>query len=77
MRLCDALLSTSTPVSRRSTTLPLFVRNGRSTSQQYLGVVVPLAVTMRVETVQTEISCHCHECTRDAVHARTGVTKPH
>eukprot|EP00965_Chrysotila_dentata_P057310 1900949-Pleurochrysis_carterae.AAC.1 len=49
MRLCDALLSTSTPVSRRSTTLPSFVRNGRSTSQRYLGVVVPLAVTMRVE----------------------------
>eukprot|EP00965_Chrysotila_dentata_P046099 1532701-Pleurochrysis_carterae.AAC.2 len=49
MRLCDALLSTNTSVSRRSSTLPLSVRNGRSTSQRCLNLVVPFAATMRAE----------------------------
>eukprot|EP00965_Chrysotila_dentata_P063150 2092635-Pleurochrysis_carterae.AAC.1 len=46
MRLCDALLSTRTFLSRIDTVFLLLVRSGRSTSHLYLGVVVPFAVTM-------------------------------
>eukprot|EP00965_Chrysotila_dentata_P151844 5017433-Pleurochrysis_carterae.AAC.1 len=49
MMLCDAFCSTSTFLSLMLTTSPFFVRRGMSTSQRYLGVVVPLAVTMSVE----------------------------
>eukprot|EP00965_Chrysotila_dentata_P010770 349857-Pleurochrysis_carterae.AAC.1 len=42
-RLRDALSSTSTFFRRSVTTSPLSVRSGRSTSQRYLGRVVPLA----------------------------------
>eukprot|EP00965_Chrysotila_dentata_P056801 1884860-Pleurochrysis_carterae.AAC.1 len=52
MRLCDALLSTRTFLSRMDTVSPLLVRNGRSTSHLYFGVVVPFAVTMTVVLVR-------------------------
>eukprot|EP00965_Chrysotila_dentata_P130654 4319790-Pleurochrysis_carterae.AAC.1 len=48
MRLCEALSKTSTFFSLMFTTTPLSVRSGMSTSHRYLGMVVPLAVTMRV-----------------------------
>eukprot|EP00965_Chrysotila_dentata_P235005 6200498-Pleurochrysis_carterae.AAC.1 len=48
MRLCDALLSTSTFLSLIATVFLLSVRSGRSTSHLYLGVVVPFAVTLTV-----------------------------
>eukprot|EP00965_Chrysotila_dentata_P021262 704116-Pleurochrysis_carterae.AAC.1 len=48
MRLCDALSRTSTFWSLMFTTTPLSVRSRMSTSHRYLGVVVPLAVTMSV-----------------------------
>eukprot|EP00965_Chrysotila_dentata_P013195 435444-Pleurochrysis_carterae.AAC.1 len=52
MKLCEALLSTSTFLSRIDMVFPLLVRSGRSTSHLYLGVVVPIAVTMTVVLVR-------------------------
>eukprot|EP00965_Chrysotila_dentata_P154693 5111508-Pleurochrysis_carterae.AAC.1 len=48
MRLWNALSRTSTFWSVMVTTTSLSVRSGMSTSHRYLGVVVPLAVTMSV-----------------------------
>eukprot|EP00965_Chrysotila_dentata_P097885 3236281-Pleurochrysis_carterae.AAC.2 len=48
MRLCEALSRKSTFCSLMFTTIPLSVRNGISTAHRYLGVVVPLAVTISV-----------------------------
>eukprot|EP00965_Chrysotila_dentata_P081289 2684431-Pleurochrysis_carterae.AAC.1 len=64
-RLCDALSSKSTFLSRRVTTSPLSVRSGRSTSHWYLGRVLPLAVTMSVLLA----------CTLPATAMRTSVTQ--
>eukprot|EP00965_Chrysotila_dentata_P032835 1094530-Pleurochrysis_carterae.AAC.1 len=49
MRFCDALCNTSTFLSLILMTSPFSVGSGMSTLQRYLGVVVPLAVTVSVE----------------------------